>query len=315
MEVYWNLDDVQQEVGSALTVGTFDGVHRGHQFILEELKRQAKRVSGPSTVVTFEPHPRLVLQRADQPPLKILTTPEEKIDILRDLGIDRLVIIPFTVAFSKTSSIEFVRDILWRRVGFRVFVIGHDHGFGKNREGDVHTLRQLQKDLEFDVVEVPSFAAEGVVVSSSKVRRLLQEGHVREAAKLLGRPYQIAVRVVPGDGRGRQLDFPTANLQPLSPHKLIPRDGVYAVFVHLDGRQHSGMLNIGERPTFGGRQRTIEVHLHDFNREIYGMTLRIEFIDRIRDEQRFATPERLQEQLQEDRIKTLNVLREVQTGG
>jgi riboflavin kinase/FMN adenylyltransferase len=315
MEVYWNLDDVQREGNSALTVGTFDGVHRGHQFILEELKRQASRISGPATVVTFHPHPRLVLRGDDRPPLRILTTPEEKIDILQGLGISRLVIIPFTTEFSKTSSIDFVENILWGRLGFQVFVIGHDHGFGKNREGDVETLRLLKGKLGFDVVEVPPFTVNGVVVSSTKVRKLLEAGAVAEAAKLIGRPYGLQAEVVSGDGRGRLLDFPTANLKPLSPAKLIPRDGVYAVFVYLDGERFSGMMNIGVRPTFGEEERTLEVHLHDFDRDIYGKVARVEFIERIRDERRFATPELLQQQLQEDQQKTLNVLKEVQIGG
>lgn len=315
MEVYWKLDEVQRQNRSALTVGTFDGVHRGHQFILDELKRQAARIGGITTVVTFHPHPRLVLHRDDRPPLKILTTPEEKIDILASLGIDRLVILPFTVEFSKTGSIEFVRRFLWQGVGFQVFVIGHDHGFGKNREGDVHTLQELAQELGFGVVEVPPYTVDGVVVSSTKVRRLLQEGRVAEAAKLLGRPYRLEARVVTGEGRGRQLDFPTANLKPLAEDKLVPGDGVYAVFVYLDGEQHSGMLNIGVRPTFGGDQKTIEVHVHDFDSDLGGQILRVDFIQRIRDERHFPSPDLLQQQLREDRQKTLTVLQEARSGG
>jgi riboflavin kinase/FMN adenylyltransferase len=315
MEVIWNLDDVERGVDSALTVGTFDGVHRGHQSILAELTLRAKRASSTTTVVTFDPHPRLVLRRKDQPALRILTTSEEKIEILQGLGIDRVVIIPFTLEFSKTSSTDFVRHILWEKIGFSIFVIGHDHSFGKNREGDVGTLRQLQGELGFEVVEVPPFAVGDVVVNSTKVRRLLEGGRVGEARKLLGRPYQMSVEVVGGSGRGRQLDFPTANLRPVSADKLVPSDGVYAVFAYLDGEKHRGMLNIGVRPTFDDGGRTIEVHLHDFHRDIYGKLLRLEFIERIRDERRFATSELLRRQLQEDRERSLNLLGEAQSGG
>jgi riboflavin kinase/FMN adenylyltransferase len=240
--------------------------------------------------------------------LQILTTIEEKIEIIKTLSVNRVVVIHFTEEFSKTSSYDFVRKILFDKIGFNEIVIGHDHAFGKNREGDIKTLTALGSRLGFAVDELPAFKVDGEVVSSTKIRGLLQEGKVKEANKLLGRNYSLSGTVITGDGRGKSLSFPTANIQPDSEDKLIPADGVYAVYTYFGGDKYQGMMNIGLRPTFGALNHTIELHIFDFTKNIYGENLRIEFVDKIRNEIRFTSPDELAQQLEKDREQSLAIL-------
>ncbi|MFQ6112817.1 MAG: bifunctional riboflavin kinase/FAD synthetase [bacterium] len=308
MEIFWDINSVKKYYNSVLTVGTFDGVHLGHQFILKELRRRANKPDTQTTLVTFRPHPQIVLKSPNKPKLHILTTIEEKIDILKALDINRVAVIEFTEEFSKTSSYDFVRKILFDRIGFNEIVIGHDHAFGKNREGDISTLRTIGLELGFNVDELPAFTVGGKVVSSSKIRGLLREGNIKEANELLGRNYSFSGKVVKGDGRGKSLNFPTANIKPASDDKLIPADGVYAVYSYLGDEKYQGMMNIGTRPTFGVLQHAIELHIFGFKNNIYGKDLKIEFVDKIRNEIRFTNPVELVQQLEKDKEQSLAIL-------
>ncbi|MFQ5705924.1 MAG: bifunctional riboflavin kinase/FAD synthetase [bacterium] len=309
MEIYPDLNSVKKNSNSVITVGTFDGVHLGHQFILEELKKRAIRRGAASTLVTFKPHPQLVLN-SKKPDLKILTTLEEKIEILSQIQLDRVIIIPFTREFAKTPSHDFVRTILFDTIGFKEIVVGHDHAFGKDREGDMSTLRAMADELGFSVDNLPGYQLDGTVISSTKIRNLIAGDNIKEANKLLARNYFFSGKVVPGDGRGARQNFPTANLQIDSEDKLIPPDGVYAVHVRLSGEQYHGMMNIGVRPTFGERQHTIEVHIFNFDQDIYGETLRIECVEKIRNEIHFSNPGELVKQLEKDKTHCVTLLRE-----
>lgn len=307
-QIYWTLEEVAHQARSINTVGTFDGLHRGHQSILLEVRREAARRGAISTVVTFSPHPQVVLRKPQRPPVRILSTDTEKLALLQATRIDRVVVIPFTLDFSRTSSEVFVREILCRRIGMSGAVLGHDHGFGRNREGDFATMQRLGAELNFIVRELPPFEVDGVVLSSTRIRELLLKGDVVAAARFLGRPYQLSAQVVRGDGRGRSLGFPTANLNPESADKFVPAHGVYAVQVHHQQQQFLGMMNIGVRPTFRAPKETLEVHLFDFVGELYGETLTVEFVQRLRAEQDFGSVAALAAQLANDRALARQLL-------
>jgi len=307
-QIYRTLDDVVRQPSSINTVGTFDGLHLGHQTILHEVRREAAERGASATVVTFSPHPQLVLRNPNRPPVKILTTDSEKITMLQAAKIDRIVVVPFTLEFSKTSSDAFVREILFQRIGMSGVVLGHDHGFGKNREGDIALMARLGAELDFSVRELPPFEIDGVVLSSTRIRELFSKGEVSKAARFLGRPYQFTATVVRGDGRGRELGFPTANLQVDDPDKLVPARGVYAVQVHLGRKKFGGMSNIGTRPTFQTNNETIEVNIFDLDEDLYGKKMTVELIERLRAEKAFAAVTELIEQLEQDRNAAQRVL-------
>ncbi len=302
-------------MASVLTVGTFDGVHLGHQAILRYLLERAGALGGTGTVLSFHPHPREVVEGT---PLTLLTTIEERADIMEEIGLDRLVILPFTKEFSRLSAEVFVEDILVRGIGLREIVIGYDHAFGRDRRGNADLLRTLGKKHGFTVDIVPARIIQKQAVSSRKIRRALEEdGGVEAAADMLGRPYCLTGRVVRGEGRGREMGFPTANIAVEHPRKAIPADGVYAVRVCRLSRDRNaspgnsslaGMMNIGIRPTFGGGQRMIEVHLFDIEEDMYGELLRVEFVSRTRDERRFASQKDLIRQLFQDRVRSRQIL-------
>lgn len=309
------LDQVRKDMASVLTVGTFDGVHLGHQAILRYLLERAGALGGTSTVLSFHPHPREIVEGA---PLSLLTTIEERADIMEEIGLDQLVVLPFTKEFSRLSAEAFVEDILVRGIGLREIVIGYDHAFGRDRRGNADLLRTLGKKHGFTVDIVPARIIQEQAVSSRKTRRVLEEdGGVEAAADMLGRPYCLTGRVVRGEGRGREMGFPTANIAVEHPRKVIPADGVYAVRVCRLSRDQDaspgnpslpGMMNIGIRPTFGGEQRMIEVHLFDIEEDIYGELLRVEFVSRTRDERRFASKKELMRQLSQDQVRSKEIL-------
>lgn len=291
---------ITRDDSSVVTTGTFDGIHRGHQAILQYLKARAEEQEGTSTVVSFDPHPREVVQGESIP---LLTTVEERARLLNDLGLDRFVVLSFTEAFSKLSATTYVEEVLLGTIGMKEIVIGHDHTFGRNREGDRELLERLGKSMGFTVDVIPPQEVDHSVVSSSQIRNLLiEKGNVVRARELLGRPYALSGTVERGAGRGRKLGYPTANLQVSSPRKLVPKIGVYATRVQVqDGDAPlAGMMNIGRRPTFDGMDVTVEVHLLDFEGDLYGQTLRVEFLRRLRDEQKFDSPEELVAQLSRD---------------
>lgn len=299
-------EEIRRDERSVITIGTFDGLHRGHQAILEYLIECAQAVDGTSTVVTFDPHPREVVRGESVP---LLTTIDERAEILAGLGIDRFVIIPFTHELSRMSAPDYVRRVLVDAIGARDIVIGYDHAFGRNREGDADLLREMGKELGFGVNVIPAQVVGRHVVSSTEVRHAVEAGDVVEAASMLGRNYSVDGIVVEGDRRGREIGFPTANLKLLDPRKVTPSDGVYAVWVVDEGGgRHPGMMNIGVRPTVDGTDRRYEVHLIDFAGDLYGRRLRTEFVERTRDERRFASLDELTRQLSKDRIRCKAVL-------
>lgn len=307
-QIYWTLEEVPYQARSINTVGTFDGLHRGHQAILREVRREAAAYGAIATVVTFSPHPQLVLRNPQRPPVKILTTDAEKLELLRAERIDRVVVMPFSLEFSRTSSEVFVRELLCRRIGMSGAVLGHDHGFGRDREGDFATIQRLGTELNFTVRELPPCEVDGIILSSTRIRQLLMKGDVVTAARFLGRPYELSAHVVRGDGRGQSLGFPTANLSPESADKLVPTHGVYAVRVHHRHHKWLGMMNIGLRPTFREQRETLEVHLFDFAGELYGETLSVEFVKRLRAEKRFESAAALAAQLASDRAVARKLL-------
>lgn len=296
-EIGW--DDISRDDQSVVTVGTFDGIHRGHQAIIDYLLQRSKERSGTSTIVSFDPHPQSVVHEEDVP---LLTTVSERADLLEDLGLDRFVVVPFTMEFAQLTPVEYVEEVLLGRIGLREITVGYDHRFGKDRAGDVTLLRELGEQHGFAVDVIPPQEVNHDVVSSTTIRRLLiEEGEVQRASELLGRPYHVRGRVARGEGRGKQLGYPTANVELNDARKLVPKRGVYATKVTLpDGHRRWGMMNIGRRPTFDEMDVTVEVHLLDFEGDLYGEHLSVQFLRRLRDEQKFESPEALAVQLSKD---------------
>ncbi len=284
--------------GTVATVGTFDGVHLGHWAVLQEIRERAEATGRRSVLVTFDPHP-LRIVRPEHAPL-LLTTPVEKKEILAESGLEYAVFLSFTEALSRYEPRRFVEEILLDRLGVEELVIGYDHGFGRDRAGGVEVLEALGRERGFSVDVVSPVHADGEAVSSSRIRALLTEGLVREARVFLGRPYSIRGVVVRGDGRGAGLGFPTANLRVAERDKLVPPQGIYAVRGVLKGGVYTGALHMGPRPTFQGSPPTVEMHLLDFDRDIYGEEVRVDFVDYLRQIEPFTTPAALVEQIRHD---------------
>lgn len=306
MIVAHTLDEITYDERSAITIGTFDGVHVGHRAIITALVEKAREWDGRSVVVTFDPHPQVVLRRkGDSVPL--LTSASERDALLGALGVDVVLVLPFTVETAATPWQEFV-DVLLRRVGIAHIIFGHDHAFGRDRGGTAETLRALGEQLArsghrgFGASEVGPHLIDGEPVSSTKIRRALSEGSLDVAERYLGYRYGVTGTVVRGDGRGRQLGIPTANVQPLDDAKLLPGNGVYCVEMVIDGERIAGMANIGVRPTFtDATVRTLEVNLFDFERDIYERRVIVEFVRFVRSEQKFSSAEEFLAQLERDR--------------
>ncbi len=307
MKIYHSIDDFQRLNYAVVTSGTFDGVHLGHQTILKRLKEIAGKNNGETVVITFWPHPRLIL-KPEEESLKLLNTFEEKAELLKAQGIHHLLRIPFTKEFSQITSQEFVSNILVDKIGTRKLVIGYDHRFGRNREGSFEQLKINGPTYGFEVEEIPRQDVEDVGVDSSKIRKALEEGDIDTANHFLGMPYSISGAVVKGDQLGRQLGFPTANIDIDSHHKLIPAEGIYAVTVNYGTRELKGMLYIGTRPTVDGSKRVIEVNLFDFNETIYGETLKVNLISFIRGDAKFDNLDGLIQQLHRDKELALKAL-------
>lgn len=307
MKIYHGIEDFTPLQYAVVTSGTFDGVHVGHQKILARVREIAKENKGESVVITFWPHPRMILHPEEES-LKLLNTFEEKAALLKKQGIDHLIRIPFTREFSQLSSEDFIRKILVDKIGTKKLVIGYDHRFGKNREGSFSQLKADGPLYGFEVEEIPRQMVDAVGVSSSKVRKALEAGDMETASHLLGGPYSLTGRVVRGEKLGRLIGFPTANLELEMHHKLVPADGIYAVTVRHDQETFGGMLYIGYRPTVDGKARTIEVNIFDFDREIYGELITVFFQQRIREDIRFNDLEALRQQLHDDREKALKIL-------
>jgi len=283
--------------GAVVTVGTFDGLHRGHQAVLAEVVRRARSRGLTSVLVLCEPHPLEVVNPAAAP--KLLTLPDEKRELLAGAGLDRVVVLPFTREVAQQSPEEFVRRLRAEHE-LRELVMGYDHAFGRGRSGDAALVRRLGAAEDFDVAVVDAVREDGQPISSTLIRAAVAHGDLAGAAGWLGRPYGILGRVVPGAGRGRTIGVPTLNLAPPDARKLLPPDGVYAVWVWWRGKRYGGMMNQGPRPTFGEQARTLEAHLFDFAGELAGEAVRVEWVRRLRDVQAFPSREALVAQLQRD---------------
>lgn len=307
MRVHRGVDDLPSFKNAILTIGTFDGVHCGHQSIIKRINQMADGLNGESVILTFHPHPRLVINPDDRS-LKLINTLEEKIKLLERYGINNLVIATFSKAFSQYSAEAYVREFLWEKFRPRKVVIGYDHHFGNNREGNISLLRQMGEELGFEVEEIEKQVVEDIGVSSTKIRKALQNGEIVTAKQLLGHPFSFSGKVVEGASRGKELGFPTANILVEDQNKLIPGNGVYAVKPIIKGHAYQGMLNIGQRPTFNGSSRSIEVNVFDFDENLYGTVIDIELVEKIRDEKKFDSANDLVEQLKNDREKSQSIL-------
>lgn len=308
MKIYHHVCEFPSVTRSVVTTGTFDGVHQGHHAIIDRLNAIAQEVGGESVLLTFDPHPRTVLFPSDRT-LRLLNDRDEQIEQLRKAGVQHLIIHPFTTEFAQLSAYDYVKQLLVDGIHVNRMVVGYDHHFGNKREGDFALLKKFARDFGFGVEEIPAHMVSAVNVSSTKIRNAIATGDILTANRYLGYNYPLAGVVMQGDGIGRLLGFPTANLHVQTALKLIPAEGVYAVHVHHLGQKFPGMLNIGVRPTVSGSGEVrIEVHLVGGKGEFYGETIRLEFVQRIRDEAKFATRDELVAQLQADRFAVLEVL-------
>ena len=308
MQIHYGLDKFIAR-RPVVTIGTFDGVHLGHRKVISKLQKISARSTGESVVFTFYPHPRIIVAPQENS-LRILTSQEEKIDLLQKIGIDHLVIYPFTEEFSKLSYAEFVKNILVEKMHLSYLVTGYDHKFGQDREGDFMSLKKLSHQYGFEVERTDELLMDNDEVSSTKIRKTLDEGNIQKANQYLGYQYILNGRVIEGKQLGRKLGFPTANIETYDKYKLVPRDGVYAVRVDLNGLLYKGMLNVGMRPTvnYNADNRSIEVHLFDFDGDIYHADITLHFVDKIRNEQKFSGLDELREQLLKDKVTALKLL-------
>src|SRR6478736_275816 len=307
MKIYHSLEDFVCLSNAVVTSGTFDGVHVGHQKILHRLKEIAAKNNGETVVLTFWPHPQMVLHPENHS-LKLLNTFDEKANLLKAEGIQHLLRIEFTKEFSHISSLDFIQKILVERIGTRKLVIGYDHRFGHNREGSFEQLKLNAAKYGFDVEEIPRQDVDHLSVSSSKIRQALEKSDIETATHLLGKPYMLTGQVVEGDKLGRELGYPTANIEIDSRYKLIPADGIYAVTLAYENEIFKGMLYIGPRPTVNGSKKVIEVNIFDFNKDIYGDTITVYFHRLLRGDKKFDSLDSLKQQLHADKKETLKVL-------
>lgn len=306
MRVFRGLDNLPPFKNPVLTIGTFDGVHLGHAKIIERLRKKAIEVDGESIIITFDPHPRFVVA-PNSTPIELLSTSQEKIKALQALHVDNVVIVPFTKAFSDISAEAYIRDFIVSNFHPHTIIIGYDHHFGKNRQGNYQLLESVKATYGFQLEEIPVQEIEHIAVSSTKIRAALHIGDIKKANELAGKYYTLEGVVIHGEKRGRLIGFPTANVHVGDAHKLIPANGVYAVKAYLKKTVYKAMLNIGVRPTISSsNHRSIEVNIIDFDQDIYDETLRIEFVDKLRDEIKFNGIDELIAQLTIDKQDALS---------
>jgi riboflavin kinase/FMN adenylyltransferase len=317
MQVHYNIDRLPEFRNAVITIGTFDGVHLGHQQILNKLKEEAVSINGETVIITFHPHPRKVISATSS--LQLINTLDEKIQLLEKAGIDHLVVTPFTEAFSSQSAEDYIAHFLVAKFRPHSIIIGYDHRFGKGRQGDYLLLEEKAPVYNFQLKEIPKHVLDEIGISSTKIREALLQGHIETADKLLGYEFFFEGEVVHGDKLGRQLGYPTANLKVIDEEKIIPCNGIYAVYIDLPGTKvhspftihHSllkGMMSIGIRPTVGGTKRVIEVNIFDFNREIYGQTIRVYVKKYLRPEIKFDSLGALVKQIDQDKVDSLQIL-------
>jgi len=299
VKVYHSIKDfAEKDRCTILTIGTFDGVHLGHQKIIQRLNRIKAEENGKTAILTFFPHPRRVLNRGNE--IKMLTTIDEKIDLLDKLGLDFLIIEPFTKEFSDLPAREFVKDLLVDQLKIKILVIGYDHQFGKNREGDYEQMKEFGEEFGFRLEKIPVHDFENVAISSTKIRKALENGNIEKANQYLGYEYFLTGEVIKGQGLGKKMSYPTINIHISEDYKLIPKTGVYTVKTRIGKKTVFGIMNIGFRPTVDGKYQTIEVHLLDFNADLYGENIRIRMLKRIREEKKFESLEALTKQIRKD---------------
>ena len=306
MKVVNDIKNYRSDKKSILTIGTFDGIHIGHQKILKSLVAQAKKENLLANVLTFFPHPRMVLQKESQ--IKLIDTLKEREDFLRKLGVDNLIIHPFSVAFSKLTALEFIQNILVKQLKIDSLYIGYDHRFGRNREATVEDLKSYGQQYDFKVNIISAQQIATIAVSSTKIREAIALGDFVKVHHFLGRPFQFRGTVTKGEGIGRKLAFPTANLNVNIPYKIIPPQGVYLVSILLEKGVFYGMMNIGTRPTLSGKNESIEIHIFDFNEDLYGKMITVCLYEKIRDERKFDSLEALKTQLIKDKKKCKRTL-------
>ncbi|MEJ5263052.1 MAG: bifunctional riboflavin kinase/FAD synthetase [Ignavibacterium sp.] len=310
MNIFRNIDEIRYDKQTVLTLGTFDGIHLGHQQIIKRVIECSEENNLRNIVITFHPHPRKIINPEMQ--LKILTTTEEQINILENLGVQNLFIINFTKEFSQLTPDEFIKNYLVDKIGISRIVIGYDHHFGKGRGGDVEFLKTSGKKYDFEILQIQPFIIDNEPVSSTKIRNALESGEIKRANKMLGRTYSFSGVVVEGDKRGRELGYPTANIKILDEDKMLPQIGIYAVLVELDGIEYKALLSIGKRPTFYNDGKVIpEVYIYDFNNDIYGKEIKVNLIEKLRGEEKFNSAEELIRQMNIDKENGLRVLNQI----
>ena len=310
MKIVRSIEQIDHELNSVVTVGTFDGVHLAHQEIVREVVNRARMKEGRSVVVTFDPHPKEVVGKKEDP-VQLLSTLDERCELLSKLNIDLLYIINFTYAFSRLSSREFYEGEIVRGVGASEVVVGYDHMFGRDREAGIEKLVRMGQEFNFSVFAVHPYKVDGKTISSSLIRRALTAGDVESAQRFLGYPYTLSGTTIHGDGRGKTIGYPTANIKPSSGKKVVPGNGVYFVGVLWSGTQYFGMMNIGTRPTITETgERTIEVNIFDLEADLYGETLTVTFLRRLRDELKFSSITELVEQIDRDKENCMKYMAE-----
>ena len=306
MKIYRSIEDYDEDKRSVVTIGTFDGIHLGHQKILSRLIKSSKNKDLNSVVLTFFPHPRIILNKYNE--VKMIDTLDEKIIHLNEIGIDSLIIHPFDRNFSLLSANQFIKDFLVDKLKIKHIIIGYDHRFGKGREASVTDLKNYADDYDFTVEEIKAQEIEKITVSSTKIRNSINQGDIKTTEKYLGRSFNLTGKIVKGDGLGKKINYPTANIFIEETYKIIPKDGVYLVETIIEDKLFNGMMNIGHRPTIGTNVKSIEVHLFNFNEDIYGQVISIKMISKIRDEKKFSSIQALKEQLVKDENYCLKLI-------
>jgi len=307
VKVYNHLNEFSKKGNAAVTIGTFDGVHIGHRKIISRLLETAQQHGGESVILTFFPHPRMILTPEDAD-LKLITTMDEKAALLEKLGVDHLIITPFTRDFSNLSPEEYIKQVLVDQIGVRHIIIGYDHRFGKNRAGELQDLMRAAPGYGFKIEEIPEQDIHDVAVSSTKIRQALLKGDIQTANDFLGYPFHITGKVIKGDQIGRKLGYPTANLFISETYKLLPSDGVYAFRVEIDGEFYNGMGYIGRRPTINGMTRNVAANIFDFNQDLYGKMIRLHFAGFVRGDEKFNSLEEMRRQIEKDKDASLKLL-------